>query len=495
LGIAKSTIRGLIWAYTVFFGSRLVTMLSTAILARLLIPADFGLIGYALLLLNFIDATRDMGIKDALIYAPDRVEDTADTAFLMNLLIGLAQYAISFLLAPLALRFVDDPRIVMMLRAMALTFLFNAAANTHDGLLQKELKFRKRYMPDVYSAVIKGAVSIVMALTGYGVWSLVAGHVIGSIVRMIGKWILQPWRPRFRFFPDRARSLWGYGVYILLYNLLGVGLAQVSQMLIGTLLGAVQLGYYTIAARIPEMILINFSLVLTHVLFPAYTKLKDDRAKLTAGFLMTTKYTAFVTLPIGLGMVAIAPEMVHVVFGDQWGPAVMLTQVLALLGMVVTLPWSAGDVFKALGRPDIATKLLLIEALYTFPLVASLTLGSRLAVMACLADLIAVVITAALRLGLAARFLKFNPLEYYYTLRSPFFGGIVMFGVVIAWRFVLVDSSSLVILATAIPIGALVYGLILWFMEKEEVYEAAYMLMSALRRRTKKPAIDAVDLA
>ncbi len=485
----------MIWAYTVFFGSRLVTMVSTAILARLLVPEDFGLIGYALILLSFVEATQDMGIKDALIYSSDRVEDTADTAFIINAVLGFVQYAIAFLVAPLALHIFDDPRIVPMVRVMALAFVFNALANTHDGLLQKELEFRKRYTPDVYSAVIKGAASIALALFGYGVWSLVAGHVIGSIVRMVAKWMLQPWRPRFRFHMDRARALWSFGVFILLYNLLGVGLSQASQMFIGALLGAVQLGYYTIAARLPEMVLINFSLVLTHVLFPAYAKVKDDRARLTAGFFMATKYTAFVTLPIGLGMVVVAPELVRVVFGTQWDGAIILAQVLAVLGMVATLPWSAGDVFKALGRPDVATKLLLIEALYTFPLVAVFTIETRLAVMACLANVIAAIITTFLRLGLAARFLKFNPLEYYFLFRSPFYSAFVMSGVVIVWRMLMADRSDLLVLVTSIGIGGVVYGLLLWLMEREEVNEAIYMLQSALRRRAKEPVAEAVDVA
>lgn len=461
-----------------------MTMLSTAVLARLLVPADFGLIGYALLLLNFVEAARDLGIKDALIYSSDRLEDTADTAFIMNVLVGIAQFALAFVLAPLATGFVDDPRIVPMLRLMALVFVFNALGNTHDGLLQKELEFRKRYTPDFYSAVIKGAASIVMALMGYGVWSLVVGHVIGSIVRMIGKWILEPWRPRFRFFPDRARVLWDYGVHILLFSLLGIALEQADQLFVGTLLGEVQLGYYSIAARIPEMILINFSLVLTMVLFPTYSRIKDDIPKLTRGFLMTTRYTSFVTIPIGLGMVAIAPEMINVVFGEQWAPAIILAQVLALLSMVATLPWGVGDVFKAVGRPDISTKLLVVEALFTFPLIALFTASARLAVMASLANLVAYVIATVMRLGLVSRFLKFNPLEYFFVFRAGVFGGLVMFGAVTLWRNVVAGWSDLAFLLTAIPLGAVVYAAILWLLEREEVIEAAEMLISALRNRS-----------
>ncbi len=470
------------WSYIVYFSSRLFTMLSTAVLARLLVPDDFGLISYALLLLNFIEATQDFGIKDALIYSSERQDDTADSAFLMNIGIGLLQYGLAFLLAPISLRLVDDPRIVPMLRVMALTFIFNALGNTHDGLLQKELLFKQRYIPDLFSAVIKGIAAIVLALLGFGVWSLVSSHVIGSMVRMIGKWVLCSWRPRFRFFMDRARMLWGYGVYILLFNLLGVALEQADQMFIGLLLGETQLGYYSIAARVPEMILINFSLVLTKVIFPAYAKLKEDRARLIQGFLTTTKYTAFVTVPIGLGIVAIAPEMVPVVFGEQWEPAIILVQVLALLGMVATLPWSAGDVFKALGRPDISTKLLLVEGMYTFPLIWVMTTRTPLAVTASFANLLALMITTVLRLWLASRFLAFSPKRYISVFRSPLVGGGIMFVVVMLWRSLVSDWSDLAILVTTIPIGGLVYLALLWWLERDEVLEAWEIFRGALRR-------------
>ncbi len=470
------------WSYVVYFGSRLFTLVSTAVLARLLVPDDFGLIGYALLLLNFIDATQDFGIKDALIYSSERQNDTADSAFLMNIGIGLLQYGLAFVLAPLSLHLVDDPRIVPMLRVMSLAFVFNALGNTHDALLQKELLFKQRYLPDLYSAVIKGIAAIILAALGFGVWSLVSSHVIGAAVRMFGKWILCSWRPRFRFFMDRARMLWGYGVYILLFNVLGVALEQADQMFIGLLLGETQLGYYSIAARVPEMILINFSLVLTKVIFPAYAKLKEDRGRLIEGFLTTTKYTAFVTVPIGLGIVAIAPEMVPVVFGPQWEPAIILVQVLALLGMVATLPWSAGDVFKALGRPDISTKLLLIEGLYTFPLIWVMTSRTPLAVTASFANLLALMITTVLRLGLASRFLAFSPRRYIGTFRSAFVGGGIMFVVVMLWRSLVSEWSALAILATTIPLGGLVYLALLWALERDEVLNAWDMIWGALRR-------------
>lgn len=486
MGLARRTIRGVAWAYTVFFSARFATLITTAILARILFPEDFGLIGFSLLFLNFVEATRDFGVKDALIYNDERLEDTADTAFWLNIAIGSLQYALAFLVAPLANNFIDDTRIVMMIRLMSLTFIINALGNTHDGLLQKDLEFRRRYIPNLYSSILKGIISVILALAGAGVWSLVVGHVIGSVIRTIVIWNLKPWRPRFQFHRDRARALWNYGVYILLFNILAVGLEQADQLFIGTLLGEEQLGYYTIAARIPEMVIANFSLVLTTVLFPTYAKMKNDIPQLTQGFLTTTRYTSFITIPAGFGLAAVAPELVTVAFGNNWEPAVVILRVLAFLGMAATLPWSVGDVFKAIGRPDLSTKLLLLEALITFPLIWLLASETREAAMASFANLIAISIAAVLRFVLVSRFLKFPVWDFIKIFAAPFIAGIIMFALVAAWREVAASLPALIILIISVAIGAIVYPAIMFILEKDELMQTRDYLTDMIRRRKEK---------
>lgn len=507
--LAQKAIRGMAWAYAVFFGGRLITFAVTAILARFLLDVDdFGLWGYALLLLTFIEATQDFGINDALIYNTEREEDTANTAFWMNLAIGVGQFALMFALAPLALILPQesgdppDAMIVPVVQTIALVFIINALGNTHDGLLQKNLEFRKRYIPEFLSALIKGSASIVIALFIPNVWALVIGYLIGAVVRTVTKWWLMPFRPKFRFFFDRARALWDYGMYILMFSVLSIALDQADQAMIAVLIGVTQVGFYTIAVRIPEMVIANFSLVLTRVLFPIFAKMKDDVGMLTRSFLATTQYTTFVTVPMGLGMAAIAPEMIAVIFGDKWLPAIGLLQVLALLGMGATFPWTAGDMFKAAGRPDISTKLLVVEALYSFPMVIAAALITREAFWASTANMVAVMITAVLRLGVASRFLKFNPLRYVAVFRSSFIAGAVMLLAVEGVRWLtsplpwIVTTSSedyampmhppllelplVLSMLLAILVGAVVYVPVLWLLERDNLLGAVDMFRGAM---------------
>ncbi|NDJ87041.1 MAG: lipopolysaccharide biosynthesis protein [Chloroflexi bacterium] len=452
-------------------------------MARLLTPEDFGLVAFAIIIVTFIEAARGFGVNDALIYTSEDVDKAADTAFIINVVLGIAQFALAYALSPLLVNVFDDDRIVEIVRVISLVFVFNGFGQTHDALLQKELQFRKRFLPEIIGTVFKGISSIALAVAGFGVWSLVIGQLVGAATRTVAKWLVLRWWPRFRFYPQQARLLWNYGVQILLFEILSIALDQADQTLIGTMIGQVQLGYYSIGVRIPEMVIANFSLVLTRVLFPAYTKLKDNIAGLTNAFLATTKYTAFITVPAGFGMAAVAPELILVVYGPKWEESIILLQVLAFLGMVATLPWSAGDVLKALGRPDISTRLLMVEALYTFPMIYLFVAESRLAVMASLANLIALCITTVLRLYVTSRFLNINPLVFFKLFRSPFLSAGAMFAAVTLWRNALSGSPLVLILLTSIILGAIVYAALLWIMEKRDILSARDMLVSLMKNR------------
>jgi lipopolysaccharide exporter len=498
--LAQSALKGMLWAYASFFGGRLLTTITTAILGRLLYPHDFGVISFALLALNFIEAARSFGVNEALIYTDKRIDDAADTAFVLNVVFGFLQFAAAFLLAPLALHLVEDPQIVPVVRVMAVSFILNSFGQTHDALLQKELKFRRRFLPELLSALLKGVFSIGAALAGFGVWSLVISHVLGAAIRTAASWWILSWRPRLRFYMDQARELWRYGIHILLWNALGVAVVQAAPLMIGSLLGTVELGYYSMASKLPEMIVINISLVLTRVIFPTYVKIKDDRELLIKGFFATTKYTAMVTVAAGFGMAAVAPELMRVWAGGQWDPAAPLLQVVALTGMVSTLAWNAGDLFKAIGRPDISTKLLLVEAIYTFGLIWVMAHNSGLAIMAALANLIAFSISAVVRLILTSRFLKFSPTVYFGVFRGALVSGILMFLAVMLWRTVAATWSQSITLVTSIIVGGVVYIGTLGLMERQAIREAVTMLASLRRRQhdvaeTQPEEADRVSLA
>jgi len=471
LNLAKKALSGILWAYLSHFGRHAVTFIVMTILARLLVPEQFGLIAFATLLTGFIETVRGFGVNDALIYTNKDVEKAASTVFVINVVIGFLQFAIAYAIAPVALRFVDDPIIVDVIRVLSLIFIITGFGLTFDALLQKELKFKKLFVPELLATFIKGIVSVVLAFMGFGVWSIVFGQLVGGLARTVVKIYVLGWIPKFYFYMEQARELWQYGAQILMFELLNVSLEQADQLFIGTLIGSLQLGYYTIAVKIPELIIANFSLILTKSLFPAFSKLQDDIETLTKGFLLTTRYTSFITIPAGIGMFSVGPELILFIYGNQWEPAIPLFQVLALLGMVMTLPWSAGDVFKAIGRPDVSTKLLVVEALYTFPLIFAFAFYFRTAVMASTANLLALCVTTVLRLVVVSRFLKINPMVFPKIFLTPFISAGVMGLGIYAWRMfaISINLPMVIILIASILLGIIIYAAMMFILERDEL--------------------------
>lgn len=481
--LLQRAIKGIFWTYFIYIWQQLLNLVVTAVLARILVPEEFGLVAFALLIITFIDSVRGFGINDALIYTSTNIEKSAETTFVINVALGTFQYIIAFLVAPLTINIFDDPRIVDVLRIISLIFIFDGFGKTHDALLQKELLFRKSAVPEIVANTIKGIVSVTLAVLGFGVWSIVFGQLIGSLTRSAAKWIALGWIPKFRFYPDISKALWKYGVHILLFTLLNVALEQADQLFIGIMLGSVQLGFYTIGVRIPELMIANFSLFISKSLFPYLTKFQNDQQKIIQGFLMTTKYTAFVTIPVGIGMVAIARELIIIIYGKTWEPTIIILQVLALLGIMATLQWSVGDVLKAIGKPEIPTRLLFIEALYTFPLIFIFVSLNRLAVMASLANLIAITIGAIVRMIVISKILKFKVSGVLKLFLSPLVSALAMYAIVSGWRFVgyKLELPLLLILVISILAGAITYTGIIWLLEKEAILDAWAIIRETIK--------------
>lgn len=469
MGTAGKTISGIIWAYAAFVGEKFSLFVTTAILARLLVPEQFGIIASALLVLAAVDAFRDFGVKDALIWNDDEPELSADTAFWFHVVLGAMLTAGLFAAAPLIANALHAPLLSDVLRLMAFAFVLNGLGMTHEAVLQKKLLFRKRYIVDLFAALIKGVVSVVLALADYGVWALAYGFVIGFATRTAGRWLVLRWAPRPRFSMDRFIALIRYGRHLLAVNLLDIAIDRADQIAIVLMLGDVSLGYYYIAARIPEVAIYHFNVVLTRVLFPAYTRVKDDRDQLIRYLLQTARYTGYLVIPIGLGLAIVADLAIVVIFGDQWTPAGPVLSILSLAGIGYSLMWSAGDGAKAIGRPDVLSKLTVIEALYSLPIIFGMVWVFGTIEAAALGLLISLGIYNVLRLAVMSRILGFRAFDYLAVYRSPTIAAATMAAAVGLLRWLVPFASVTIELIASIVLGACVYCAVLWWQDRDRL--------------------------
>lgn len=440
----------MVWNYSSYVGGRILVLASMAILARLLTPEDFGLVSLALIFTMALETLKDLGVSEALMATPmEQVEEQSETVLALSVGLGIFLALLTAGLAPLAARFFDQPQLVSILPVLGLNFVLRGLGATHYAIAQKRLDFGTRTIAEAADVLLRGGVGVVLAATGFGVWSLVIGYVVGSAALTVAVWILVPWRPKFR--PRRAHlsPLLRLGGALTGLNISAVVGSNVDYAFVGKLLGAASLGFYTIAFRLPQLVILNLSVVAGQVLFPAFANI--DRGSLQAAYLIAFRYTILLTLPVSAGMVVLAEPLVLTLFGDKWEPAVGAMQVLVLFSFATTMDTPAGTAYKAIGRADVLLKLSIPRLILLVGGLALFTGDGLVAVGLCQAVVGALFSVAAL--FLASRMLRVRLLEILSTLWVPLAASAALTGVVIGAR-ILIDSQVLELI-----VGGLVGGL------------------------------------
>lgn len=372
MSIGRQAASGAIWNYAAFLVSKGLLFVATLVLARLLTPAEFGLVGMALLVITLLDILRDFGIGSALIYRQEGGQAAANISFYLSIGIGVLLFAGNFFLAPLAAGFFktsETATVTGLLQVLGLSLLFASAGSTHDALLQKSIDYRRRMIPEVGRTLIKGGLQVGLAFMGFGVWSLVIGQVVGEACATILLWVVMPWRPSFEFRRELLRPMLGYGAQIALVGGLGTLLADVDYLVIGAMLGEAALGFYTLAFRIPELLINNLAQAVSTVAFPVAARLQSEMSALRSAYLKMQRYMLAILAPLGFGLCAVTPALVHILFGDRWEPAIPVMQILSIYMLLGGINHWPGVVYKAVGKPGILNILSLVKLVMLVPAV------------------------------------------------------------------------------------------------------------------------------
>lgn len=479
--IVRASIQGTLWSYASVYSGKLVVFFSTLILARVLIKEDFGLAGYALVFISFLDVLNDLGIGAAVIYYRDDAR-VLNTAFWLNVLAGIALFGLTWAAAPLAGAFFDDLRAVPLTRVMALTFPLTAVGNIHASLLRKNLSFKRKAVPDFIKSLGKGTLSVVLAWQGFGAWSLVIGQVGGVGLAAVVLWIASPWRPQFTFARDSVKQLLAYGSNIVAGDALGTLINQADYLIVGRVLGAVALGSYTLAFRIPELLVKQFCLIVGRVMFPSYSKIKKEEGKLGQSFLVTMRYLTLITVPVSLGLAVIARPLVLLFFTEKWAEIIPIMIAISLYTLIRSLTFNIGGVYKAQGRPDLLLKLSLAKVPLLLPALwwAANSPGGLITVA--WTQVVLALIFGVINLTVASRMLATPFWEILKAFLPSLFAGLIMVAAVMGVLQLTAPLALLVQLISGTLIGMIVYGLVLLIFQKEVIRQAQAGLKTTFAR-------------
>jgi PST family polysaccharide transporter len=464
---------------TATIGGRLISLFSLAILARLLAPEDFGLLAFALVFLGYLETVGDLGTGAALVYWSDRWRDVAQLTFIANLLMGVVWVGVALISASFVADFFGSPEGEPVLRALAWAIPLKALGTTHDALLQRDLRFRTRLVPEVALLATKATISVVFALRGFGVWSLVWGQLAGQGLSTVLLWALLPWRPRAYLPRDLIRPVFEYGRGIVSVNVIAAVVHHVDIVIVGRMFSVAILGLYQMAFKIPDIAVTLLVRITSKVLFPALARIRGVGGHLRDMYLPALRYLSLLTVPATVGLVMLAEPLVLVLFGEQWSGSAPILKAIAVYTGVKALGSYVGDLLKAMGRPGLLALLGTVRALVLVP---ALILAASQGVQAVAMALVGVtVVTTGVNLALAGYLLQVRWNAILKALGPSLVASTPLLVTLLIWDRIAASFPPVVQLAAGFLLGTTVYLLSVSLAAPEVFRQVAKLARSRVR--------------
>jgi O-antigen/teichoic acid export membrane protein len=372
--LTARTVSGAAWSAIGRTGQQVVSLVGTAILARLLTPEHYGLVGMASLVTGFILIFRDLGTSAAIIQRPELSDEFVASLFWVNMLFGLAALLAGVLLAPWIAAFYHTPALTPVMSVLSFAFLLSSFGIVPSGLLSRQLAFRKIAFVEIACAAAGMGVAVTMAFRGYGVWSLVVANLTNTTLESALFLSLCSWRPRFLFRLEEVRRIYSFSGNLVGFQTVNFFARHADDILIGRYLGASSLGYYRLAYTLMLYPVQRVTGVLARVLFPALAQVQHDHERFRNAYVRTCVAIGAITFPMMLGLMAVAGPFVEVFFGPRWTPVAGLLTILSLVGLVQSIGSTVGLIYMAKGRTALMFRVGMVMSVI---LVASFLVGLR----------------------------------------------------------------------------------------------------------------------
>lgn len=350
MSLKQSAVSGVRWSSVAQIVRQIMQFLTTAVLARLLSPSDFGLVGMATVITGFIGIFNDLGTSSAIIQRKQISDSLVSTIFWVNVIIGILASLILLVCAPLVAIFYREPRVTEVLMVLALTFIISGFSIAHKAILEKKIAFRILAKIEIISVILGSITGISSAFLGLGVWSLVVQTLVFVSSTSILLWLTSQWKPQFVFCLSDLREVSSYSLNLTGFSVFNYFVRNADYILIGRFLGSQDLGYYTLAYRLMLYPLQNVSSVIGRVMFPVLSQVQDDNVKFRSVYLKAIATISLIVFPLMTGFCVLAEPFILVVFGQQWRPVIILLIILSPLGMIQSLATTVGHIYNAKGR-------------------------------------------------------------------------------------------------------------------------------------------------
>jgi O-antigen/teichoic acid export membrane protein len=360
--LSTKVARGGLWVFALRIINRGLGFVRTIILARLLAPEDFGLLGIAMLSLSTLEIFSQTGFHTALIQKKGNVESYLDTVWTVSAVRGTILFFLLFLSAPLIAKFFNSSGATLVIKVVAISTLLAGFRNIGILFFRKDLEFNKEFYYEIPATLVDLTVAISLAFILRNVWALVWAGLAANLTRLLMSYIVHPYRPKIRLRKEEFQEL------------------------VGKILGVAPLGFYQMAYTFSNLPATEITHVISRVTFPAYSSLQDDLPRLREAYLRVLQLTALISLPAGGAIFILAPQFTITFLGEKWIPMVPAMQALCIFGVTRSINATFGSLLESVGRPEIITKTAAIQLVLMVIIIFPLTtkwglLGTALAVI------------------------------------------------------------------------------------------------------------------
>ncbi len=361
--LRKKLVHGVFWLGAANTIGQAISWVITIYVVRILSPDDYGLMGMSLVFIGLVILNNELGLGSAIVQKKDLVEDDLSSIYWITIFINIALYLFSYSLAPLIAAFFNESRLTSVIRVIALTFLINSVGFISYYMLTREMLFKKRSIAELLGNLSGSVSTLLFAINGFGVWSLVYGRVIIEITKTLLLFVLYPFKPKLSFSFYRTRSMIKFGLQVVLVRFLSYIYLKSDIFIAGKILGKTLLGYYSLALTFASLPLDKIVSLITQAALPAFSEIQDDNELSKKYFLNIVRFVSFVTFPIFSDIFLISDDAVYLFLTEKWSPIILPLKVLCIASCFRAINAMYTPLLIAKGKPDIAMKNQMIFAI------------------------------------------------------------------------------------------------------------------------------------
>ena len=463
-GLMNKTAGGVFWTFLELTGRRSIGIIVTILLARFLLPSDYGLIAMISVFFAIANALMDAGFRQALIRKKDATPIDYSTMFYTNIALGLFAYMLLSLSAPLIAVFYNEPRLVLLLRVVGLVVIIHSLQFVQIVDLTRKLDFKTQFKVVLPAGIISGIAAVLMAMKGLGVWSLVAQMILSPLIITVSLWYMNDWKPSWEFSINSFKELFDFGFKLFLSGLLDIFFRNLYVIVIGKLFSPAITGYYFFSTKVRDIILQQFCGSIQKVTYPALSTIQNEDIRLKAAYRKVIQAMTYIIFPAMIFLMVLAKPLFLLFLKEKWLPAVLYLQLLCLAGLIYPLHVVNLNLLQVKGRSDL---FLYLEILKKIMITVVIFISSKFGIKGILIGQIFTSIVAYIPNSyFTARLIDYSIIEQLKDVFPALVAACLAGGVMLySERILMITGIPFLALILQVCIGSLSYLILAMFMK------------------------------